>query len=253
VPGNGHVTLPPGFARKLPKGATLRFQLHYTPNGTATTDQTRVAFRFVKEPPKHEVKVGSVIQLKLNIPPGADHHPEVAKLKVPTDVMVRSVVPHMHVRAKACRYELTTPDGRTTTLVDIPHYDFNWQIRYQFAEPIRITKGSTLSFTVWYDNSEKNPANPDPKATVKWGPQTWDEMHIGYVEYYVDRDTGDPTNRELFDLSKPTIPKDGVVIPEKHKRGLALFDKNNDGKLSEAEIEAMPEGIKQRVYNYLRN
>ena len=45
--------------------------------------------------------------------------------------------------------------------------------------------GDTLTFTAWYDNSGDNPANPDPTKTVRWGSQTFDEMHLGYVEYFV--------------------------------------------------------------------
>jgi thiol-disulfide isomerase/thioredoxin len=250
VPGNGHVVLPPGFARKLPKGATLRFQIHYTPNGEATEDQTRVGFVFAKQPPKHAVKVGAVMQPGIRIPPGDGNHKEVGKLKVPADIVVRSLMPHMHVRGKACRYEMTTPDGKTTTLLDIPHYDFNWQLRYVFAEPVRVPNGATLTFTVWYDNSEKNPANPDPTRLVRWGPQTSDEMHLGYVEYLVDTAT---EGVEPFKADeKPMIPKDGLAIPERFTALLGKYDTNGDKKLDEKEIDAMPEQLRGRVWDFIR-
>lgn len=250
VPGNGHVLLPPGFARKLPKGATLRFQIHYTPNGEATEDQTRVGFVFAKEPPKHVIKVGAVMQPGIRIPPGDPNREEVAKLKVPADIVVRSLMPHTHVRGKACRYELTAPNGTTTTLLDVPHYDFNWQLRYVFAEPVRVPKGSTLTFTVWYDNSDKNPANPDPTKLVRWGPQTSDEMHLGYVEYIVDvaSEGVEPFKSD----EKPTIPKEGIAIPERFKTLLEKYDTNGDKKLDEKEIDAMPEQLRGRVWDYIR-
>ena len=99
-------------------------------------------------------------------------------------MMLMSFVPHMHVRGKAFKYELITADGKTETLLDIPHYDFNWQIQYQYAEPKFIPAGSKVRITAVFDNSPNNPANPDPNKTVRWGPQTSDEMMIGYVEHF---------------------------------------------------------------------
>jgi len=94
-------------------------------------------------------------------------------------------MPHMHVRGSAFRYEMVAPDGTSETLLDIPHYDFNWQLSYRYADPLFAPKGSRLRATAWYDNSTGNPANPDPTRTVKWGPQTYDEMMLGYLEYYL--------------------------------------------------------------------
>lgn len=253
VPGNGHLAFAPGYARKLPKGATLRFQIHYTPNGEAASDKTSIAFRFAKEQPKNVVKVGAVMKPGIRIPPGAANHEEIATLKVPMEISVRSLMPHMHVRGKACRYELISPDGKTTTtLVDIPHYDFNWQLRYQFAEPVTVPKGATIRFTVWYDNSTGNPANPDATKLVKWGPQTFDEMHLGYVEYVVDRKADVDSENPFKNDEKPAIPKGGFAIPERFKAGLAPYDTNKDGKLDEKEIDAMPEQLRGRVWDYIR-
>jgi len=99
-------------------------------------------------------------------------------------MMFMGFMPHMHVRGKAFKYELTTPDGKTETLLDIPHYDFNWQIHYQYAQPKFIPAGSKIRITAVFDNSADNPANPDPTKTVHWGQQTCDEMMIGYIEHF---------------------------------------------------------------------
>jgi thiol-disulfide isomerase/thioredoxin len=188
VPGNNTLIYPEGFAKKLPKNATLHFQIHYTPNGTATEDQTKIGLIFAKGPPKHEIRVSAMVNNKFEIPPGADNHKvEGAIPYVPFDAKGLAFFPHAHLRGKAARFELRTPDGTTTTLLDVPHYDFNWQLEYRRAEPVTIPRGSRLTYTAWYDNSEKNPANPDPQKTVKWGQQTFEEMHLGYFEYYLDR------------------------------------------------------------------
>jgi mono/diheme cytochrome c family protein len=185
VPGQNTLVYPEGFAKRLPRGARLEFQMHYTPNGTATTDRTRVGVIYAPEPPRHEIRVAGIVNSKISIPPGAADHREEASLRLPFDAMIMGFLPHMHVRGKACRYEVVRAGGARTTLLDIPRYDFNWQLLYRLHEPIALSAGDTLVFTAWFDNSAGNPANPDPTKTVRWGPQTFDEMQLGYVEYYV--------------------------------------------------------------------
>jgi hypothetical protein len=183
VPGTSTLVLPEGYAKQLPRGARLQFQMHYTPNGTATQDLTRIGIKFASAPPKHELRVYGIYNARFKIPPAADNHRIEASVRLPHDIQVFAFLPHAHLRGKACRYELIRQDGTTETLLDIPHYDFNWQLRYQYAEPLSLERGDTIRYTAWYDNSEQNPANPDPTKTVHWGPQTFDEMHLGYVEY----------------------------------------------------------------------
>jgi hypothetical protein len=185
VPGNNSAVYGPGLAKKLPAGSVLRFQIHYTPNGTAMEDQVRLGLIFAAEPPSHVVEVATIAQPRLRIPPGAAAHPETASVPVPADVRLLGLFPHMHLRGKAFRYEVVAPDGTARTLLNVPRYDFNWQLGYQFAEPPLVAAGQRLRAIGWFDNSSDNPHNPDPARTVPWGPQTTDEMMIGYVEYYV--------------------------------------------------------------------
>jgi len=185
VPGNATLIYPPGLAKRLPKGCKLRCQIHYTTNGMATQDRSRIGVIYAKQPPQHEVHVVGLANLRLSIPPGASNHREEATLRVPCDMQVLSFLPHMHARATACRYRITGEGDKSRALLDIPRYDFNWQLLYRYYEPQPIARGETLKFTVWYDNSDRNPANPDPTQTVHWGRQLSDEMHIGYVEYFI--------------------------------------------------------------------
>ncbi len=184
VPGNNSIIYPDGFAKPLPAGSKLHFQIHYTPNGTATHDQIRIGLLFAKEKPEHIVRTIGIGAHRLSIPPGDENHAESATIPVPKEVKLLGFMPHMHVRGKAFRYEAILPDGTARTLLEVPRYDFNWQLAYRYAEPPTIPAGSTVRAIGWFDNSAKNPANPDPNKTVKWGPQTTDEMMLGYVEYY---------------------------------------------------------------------
>lgn len=171
---------------------------------------------------------------KISIPAGAENHPEVASLSIPAEARLMGLLPHMHLRGKAARYELVS-EGKTTTLLDVPRYDFNWQLLYRFRDPLPVQAGDTIRFTSWYDNSDKNPANPDPTKTVVWGAQTYDEMQVGYVEYYLPG----------------VVPGDSADDPAKssdrgdrQKRNAALFrrlDVNGDGVVTKAEVrQRMP-------------
>lgn len=185
VPGNGAHTYPEGFARKIPAGAKISFQIHYTPSGTAKQERLRLGLVFAEEAPKYEVRTVAVANPKLAIPPGAERHVETKTQRVPFDMPLTSFMPHMHIRGAAFKYEVTYPEGKTETLLDIPRYDFNWQLRYDYKTPKLIPRGSSFTITAVYNNSASNQANPDPSKLVKWGSQTVDEMMLGYLEYFI--------------------------------------------------------------------
>ena len=187
VPGQSALKYGPAFAKRLPKGATLRFQMHYTPNGTATEDRTKVGVIWGEKPESEVLTVG-LSNLFMSIPAGAENHRVAAEIISPVDAEILSFLPHMHVRGKAAKYEVARKEGDKTvreTLLDVPKYDFNWQLNYVAATPMKVKRGERLIYTAWYDNSERNPANPDPKVRVGWGEQTFDEMHLGYIEFFV--------------------------------------------------------------------
>jgi len=224
VPGQSTFSYPEGFAKKLPKGTRLRFQMHYTPNGTATQDSTRIGIIFAPEQPKYEIHVVGIANPNILIKAGEAFHPETASIKVPFNATLLAFMPHMHLRGTAFRYELVEGKKEKRTLIDIPHYDFNWQLYYRLAEPLQLTPGMELIATGWFNNSSSNPANPDPKRDVRWGPQTYDEMMLGYIEYYV-----------------PFGTTGAMVTPRSFNAEAIIkrIDTNNDGKLSFKEFETL--------------
>jgi peroxiredoxin len=187
VPGDQPIIYPEGMAKKVPKGSRLVFEIHYTPNGKAGTDRTAVGLVLATNPPKQEAKGTAAFDKKFVIPAGAASHDVRATRVFKTPVTLLSLTPHMHLRGKAFRYELVTPDGKREVLLNVPRYDFNWQISYALAKPRELSAGSRIECTAWFDNSPGNPSNPDPKARVRWGNQTWEEMMIGFVEYFETR------------------------------------------------------------------
>ena len=195
VPGGRGLVYPEGMAKKLPKGATLLFQIHYTPNGIAQEDVTRIGLRFAKETPEREVFTAGAMAIQLDIPPGEANYVTRAALPVPWDVRVLTFMPHMHVRGTSFRYGWWKLGQEEKVLCDVPKYDFNWQTPYRLTEPVAIPKGSLLRCVATFDNSAANPYNPDPTARVTWGDQTWDEMMIGYLDYVRDDDGGNPRKK----------------------------------------------------------
>jgi mono/diheme cytochrome c family protein len=183
APGNNGTVFPAGMAKLLPKGAWLKFQLHYTTNGQAVTDRSELAFVFADEPPRTTVHTRSAFNAEFVIPPGARRHEVIGEHRFREDGYILEFFPHMHNRGAAFRYELMLPDGTSETLLDVPRYDFNWQIIYTPKRPIFAPAGAVLRATGWFDNSADNPANPDPTAEVRFGEQTWEEMMIGYFDW----------------------------------------------------------------------
>ncbi len=190
APGNPAAVFPPGFGKRIPKGSEIVFQMHYTANGTPQTDRSRVGLVFAREPVHTEIHTRGVFNTFFSIPPGAADHEVRAAYRFPKDSVVLSLMPHMHLRGKSFEYVAEFPDGSTRPLLRVPRFDFGWQLSYELAEPLAMPTGSKILCTAHYDNSPANKANPDPTKAVGWGDQTWDEMMIGYINYYVKRPGG---------------------------------------------------------------
>jgi hypothetical protein len=204
------------------------------------------------ETPTHIVRTAAVADRRIEIPPGANNHQETASVRLPADAKILAFMPHMHVRGKAYRYELQKPgESEPTVLLDIPRYDFNWQLRYTLREPLEAPTGSTLIGTAWYDNSAENPANPDPTKTVRWGPQTYDEMMLGYVEYYlVNEDPAHPEELPAGGTPRRGLGRGAGGRGLSFDRLLAQFDANKDGTIEKKEV---PENLHRQFDRLDRN
>jgi hypothetical protein len=176
----------PGMGKRIPKGSSLVFQVHYTTNGTPGLDKSRIGLIFAKQTPTREIRTGMIMNPLLAIPPGAANHRVEAEATFSEDVNIWSMHPHMHLRGKDMTYTATYPDGRSEIVLRVPKFDFGWQTDYSLAKPLLLPKGSKLHVAAHFDNSTANRHNPDPTATVRWGDQTWEEMMIGFITYTVE-------------------------------------------------------------------
>lgn len=186
APGSQTLKFNPGTAMLLRAGSTLIVQMHYTTNGSATTDRTKFGMFFAKETPKIEMRLGTLVNGKLHIPAGAADYSIAAEMTTQADVTLRQLLPHTHLRGKSWEYTATYPDGRSEVILAVPRYDFNWQTDYVFAEPLKLPKGTKIRAVARYDNSAANKSNPDPTVDVKWGDQTWEEMMFTAFVYSID-------------------------------------------------------------------
>jgi hypothetical protein len=187
APGTDAQVFPEGTALRLAPGGVLHLQVHYTANGTAGTDRSKVGLVFAKQPPTDELRASQFLNARFTIPPGAVNHEVTTDLTFLQDATLRGLFPHTHVRGKRWSYVLELPDGTKRPLLSVPKYDFNWQTYYMFSEPIAVPKGARIVSTAWYDNSAANKSNPDPTIAVKWGDQTWEEMQYTGILYSIKR------------------------------------------------------------------
>ena len=218
VPGRGVDVHRENIGKRIPAGKYINWQMHYNPTGKPEKDRTRLGIWFNKVPVTHEVLIrqagdplattkgglslyraeGKEVEYTAddgqqrrrgttpNIPPNVENWSLTGITPVTEDITLYAMSPHMHLRGKSLKWVITYPDGREQTILNVPKFDFNWQINYELAEPLKIPAGSKISGIGFYDNSLKNRWNPAPHLEVYWSEQSWDEMYQPFTEYSVD-------------------------------------------------------------------
>ncbi len=186
APGLQEQNFRPGQGRLVPAGSDIVFQLHYTTNGKAAADQTKVGLVYCKEVPRQRVVTLTATNSRFAIPAGDADYEVKSAFTVGSNTELVWLMPHMHLRGKDFEYRAVYPTGETEVLLRVPKYDFNWQLAYETAQPVVLPKGTRIECTAHYDNSANNPANPDPSKVVRWGDQSWEEMMIGWFGVAID-------------------------------------------------------------------
>jgi hypothetical protein len=184
APGAPPDRWPDGFAKFIPRGSDLVFQVHYMPEGHPGVDQTSVGLVFAKTPVRRRVITLQLTNSSFLIPPEASNFPVEAWGTLPNNATLLDMFPHMHLRGKTFEYNIVHKNGKVQTLL-LVHYDFHWQLHYKLAKPLQLKAGTKLQVIAWYDNSWNNPHNPDPNVAVRWGDYDFNEMMIGFFDIAV--------------------------------------------------------------------
>jgi hypothetical protein len=184
-PGQTPFVAQSGTAKLIKAGSNIVFQMHYTPSGKVTKDRSIIGLKFAKAPVNSVITTTAAWSANFSIPAGAENHEVKVTYPVEEDIEIVSLMPHMHLRGKDYLYRAIYPDGRSEVLLSVPRYDFGWQVYYYPKTPIRLPKGTKIEGIAHFDNSTKNPQNPDPTVKVHFGEQTWEEMMNGFFDYTV--------------------------------------------------------------------
>jgi hypothetical protein len=176
-------------AKLIPGGGNLRIEVHYTPNGTATSDQTRIGFKLAKGTPQHRyvtLAPKSLANARRKIPAGEPNWQTRGELEFGQDAQLVWLMPHMHLRGKDMTFSLVSPNERADTVLSAK-FNFNWQLGYEVEQPIRVRRGTRMVVVAHHDNSANNRYNPDPTKEVSWGDLTSEEMVLPWFGVIVDR------------------------------------------------------------------
>ena len=233
------------------------FELHYTPNGKARRDRSAVGVHFASTDPawrpERIVRTAGISNRSFVVPAGAAGHVDTAAGLVTRAMRITSLMPHMHLRGRAFRFERVALDGTRTTLLDVPRYDFNWQLSYDLQEPIVLEAGERIDVRAEFDNSSANLANPAPDRPVRWGPDTDDEMLIGFVDYVlVEEDQDLPADEPQFAVIESRVQRylaklakeNGGTVPRgalkrRMRRSFDRLDLDGDGELDAKELASL--------------
>jgi peroxiredoxin len=193
VPGSEPLQIPPESGILLKKGAKFGFQAHYTVNGKEASDVTQMGLYFMDKPPQYRYRAAIMANPRIKIPANTKSYTNDATYKFDREVLVYSLHPHAHFRGAAAEFVAQYPDGHEAVLLNVPKYEFNWQTTYELKTPIVLPAGTAVKYSMTYDNSTQNKANPDPNREVPWGQQTWDEMLFGVIRFRYLTSDANPT------------------------------------------------------------
>jgi len=254
-PGRGSNLQPKDTGVWVPPSGGVAFQNHYTPYGRETTEETQMGIYFYPkgQEPKYVLRTFGIFDFSIVIPPGEEYHREQAYIAVPKEMILYGLTPHAHHRGGSVNVAVRYPNGKEEMLLAMPRYDFNWQYEYFLAKPLKVPAGSKIITRWTFDNSTRNPANPDAKREIRWGEQSSEEMLALYLHYRWTDETvakQKPENDKAMQAglmmgvmdddmdAKLTKVELKGNMGENLQKYFAMIDANKDGGVDQKELDA---------------
>ena len=211
TPGASPLVFPNGSGLKLgmamPSGSNIVLAMHYPAGSNGMQDSTKVIFHFYDEPVSgvREISAEPILQnWSFTLPPEQVTEVSASYSNIPIDVSILSIFPHMHLLGDHIRSYGLDSNNDTIRMIDIPHWDFEWQDFYMFKNMVKIPANSTLHADGAFNNTAANDHNPNnPAITVYPGLNTTDEMFLVYF-HYLPYQQGDE-NYNIEDLTSLSV------------------------------------------------
>lgn len=194
IPGYSGTTFPRGGGIRIEPGATIVMQMHYNVPSAAgpQEDQTAMQFTLADSVPRvlayQPLLDTAWVAGEMKIPAGeapvlhqyvADPRSFFRLLGSPLDTTngfnLEAVMFHMHTLGKHGELWLEKADRRRVKILDVPAWDFHWQIEYQLAEPVRFEPGDKLRVKCTFDNSLPG------AVETNWGENSTEEMCVANI------------------------------------------------------------------------
>ena len=171
---------------KISKDSFFIVRIHYETVGQKLIDiETSIKLKFYSKIPKYSLFKDKVSDKNLNIMPYQDNYKSEVYYKLKKNMFLTGVFPHMHLRGKSSTISIQDPEGNETEIFSQNPFIFNFQKAFYLEKPLQIQKDHTLVCRNYFDNSSKNPANPDPSTLVKTGLYTENEMSECYFGFLI--------------------------------------------------------------------
>ena len=166
----------------------MALNLHYTTSGRAEVDESEIGVWFYPEGYVPEERITGICACIFpgewtNIPPNDPSFIQTKTVEYKNKTELQSFLPHMHFRGKSMKAYAEYPDGTEEMLINVANFSYDWQLAYEFSPAKILPAGTKVRVEGEFDNSTRNPANPDPERSVPWGQMSWDEMFFGAMQW----------------------------------------------------------------------
>jgi hypothetical protein len=208
--GQNATVYPDDVGVLLPANSFLAFRVHTHSTGKDVDVRLDVGFKLHPSgyKPKYVMKGGSTMAtFDMDIPANDDNVRLDAYTVLKTPAKFMTFEPHMHASGKRMCIQAIYPSGVRQTL-NCSGYNHNWVKVYAYedsAAPL-LPAGTIVHLIGWYDNSEKNPRNPEPRNWKGFGNRSIEDMMFNLGKYIAL--TEDEYKAELAarkdKVSKPT-------------------------------------------------